>query len=101
MVALGFDDDTDGALPAIELTAGEPARASSGESGARLASIDEAELTASLQSDGRSSTVDGLAALLDERLLGGADEPPTEAARSGGGLLRRLRGIARLRGLRR
>ena len=104
VVALGFDDAADGALPAIELTAGEPARAPSTESGERLATIAEAELTASLQTGGRSSAVDGLAALLDARLLGGADEAATEAARSDlglGGLLRRLRGIARLRGLRR
>ena len=84
VVALGCDDDADGALPAIELTGSEPARASSGE---RLATIAEAELTASLRADSRSSAVDGLAALLDARLLGGTDQAATAATRSGGGLL--------------
>ena len=98
VVALGCDDDADGALPAIELTGSEPARASSGE---RLATIAEAELTASLRADSRSNAVDGLAALLDARLLGGTDQAATAATRSGGGLLGRLRRLARLRRLRR
>ncbi len=98
VVALGFDDDADDALPTIELTSDEDAGAPSGE---RLATIAEAELTEDLQADGRPSAVDGLAALLDARLLGGTDEATAGAAPAGRGLLRRLRGLARLRGLRR
>ena len=53
-----------------------PAPAPSTESGERLATIAEAELTASLQTGGRSSAVDGLAALLDA--------PPARRRRRGG-----------------
>ena len=90
VLALGFDDDADGALPTIELTGGQRSAG-----GARFATIAEAELTVSLQADGRSSAVDGLAALLDARLLGGGGAGPRREAPSGGGLLGRLRRLGR------
>ena len=108
VLALGFDDAADGAadgaLPTIELTDSAQGGVG-GQGGKRLATVAEAELTASLQTAGRSSIVDDLAALLDARLLGGsagearggaptARRPP---GRLRGGLLGRLRGLGRRR----
>jgi hypothetical protein len=89
VLALGFEDGAGRATPAIELTS-EAAPVTTAD--VLLATVEEAELTASLQSAGGSAAIEELAALLDARLLGGdgSDEAP-----SGGGLLGRLRGLGR------
>jgi len=100
VLALGFDEAADAALPSIEVTGGEPAGTAGGGLAGRLATIGATELNASLQSGGRSRLVDDLAALLDARLLGGGDAAASEAAPADGGLpgvglLGRLRRLAR------
>lgn len=83
VLAFGYEDPSAPAPEAIGLTSG----------GEELATVDAADVTSSLQAGGPSPLVEGLASLLDARVLGGesVDAP-------GGGLGARVRGWLRGRG---
>ncbi|MDE2696271.1 MAG: hypothetical protein OXH97_07110 [Chloroflexota bacterium] len=86
VLAFGYEDPSAPPPTAIVLSAG----------GEELATIDPDELTPSLQSGGPSPAVEGLASLLDARVLGGgpADAEAVEES-SGRGLGSRVRGWLR------
>jgi len=92
VLAFGYEDPSSSPPTSIVLHAG----------GEELATVDTGELTPSLQSGGPSPVVEGLASLLDARVLGGGGVQPGDVGAreesSGRGLGARVWGWLRGRG---